>query len=90
MVKNDDKLCELGFTITLHYKIPDVVLCLDEKNWLYFIEAVTSVGEMEPKRIKEIREMTPGVAAGKINVTAFLYIKIFKKFSETLAWETEV
>ena len=39
---------------------------------------------------KEIEEMTTGVTAGKIYVTAFLDFKTFKKFSETLAWETEV
>ena len=39
---------------------------------------------------KEIEEMTEGVTAGKIYVTAFLDFKTFKKFSETLAWETEV
>lgn len=90
LVKNEDKLRELGFTITLHDKMPDVVLYLEEKNWLYFIESVTSVGPMEPKRIKEIEEMTTGVTAGKIYVTAFLDFKTFKKFSEMLAWETEV
>jgi len=90
LVKNEDKLCELGFTITLHDKMPDVVLYSEEKNWLYFVESVTSVGPMDPKRIKEIEEMTADVSAGKIFVTAFLDFKTFKKFSESLAWETEV
>lgn len=90
LVKDIDKLSSLGFEITLHDKMPDVVLYSEEKNWLYFVESVTSVGPMEPKRIKEIEEMTSGVAAGKIYVTAFLDFKTFKKFSETLAWETEV
>lgn len=89
LVKNETKLRELGFTITLHDKMPDVVLYSEEKDWLYFIESVTSVGPMEPKRIKEIEEMTVDVKAGKIYVTAFLDFKSFKKFSETLAWETE-
>lgn len=90
LVKNEDKLQKLGFTITLHDKMPDVVLYSEEKNWLYFVESVTSVGPMEPKRIKEIKEMTDDVSAGKIYVTAFLDFKTFKKFSDTLAWETEV
>ena len=34
--------------------------------------------------------MTENISAGKIYVTAFLDFKTFKKFSETLAWETEV
>ena len=90
LVKNEGKLRELGFEITLHDKMPDVVLYSADKNWLYFIESVTSVGPMEPKRIKEIEDMTQEVAAGKIYVTAFLNFKTFKKFSESLAWETEV
>ena len=34
--------------------------------------------------------MTASVTAGKVYVTAFLDFKTFKKFSEDLAWETEV
>lgn len=89
LVKNIDKLHKLGFAITLHDKMPDVVLFCEEKNWLYFIESVTSLGPMDPKRIKEIEEMTKNVKVGKIYVTAFLDFKTFKKFSESLAWETE-
>ena len=90
LVKNQEKLEELGFEITLHDKMPDVVLYLEDRNWLFFIEAVTSVGPMEPKRILEIKNMTREVKAGKIYVTAFLDFKTFKRFSESLAWETEV
>lgn len=90
LVKDTDKLRMLGFDVTLHDKMPDVILYSEEKNWLYFIESVTSVGPMEPKRIKEIEDMTSGVKAGKIYVTAFLDFKTFKRFSESLAWETEV
>lgn len=90
LVKDEGKLRDLGFEITLHDKMPDVVLYCEDKNWLYFVESVTSVGPMEPKRIKEIEEMTASVTAGKIYVTAFLDFKTFKKFSESLAWETEV
>lgn len=90
MIKNVEKLSSLGFEITLHDKMPDVVLYREDKNWVYFIESVTSVGPMDPKRILEIESMTEKVAAGKIYVTAFLDFVTFKKFSEQLAWETEV
>lgn len=90
LVKNVDKLHELGFEITLHDKMPDVVLYREDKDWIYFVESVTSVGPMDPKRILEISEMTSKVTSGKIFVTAFLDFKTFKKFSEDLAWETEV
>ena len=90
LVKNVDKLKNLGFEITLHDKMPDVVLYREDKNWIYFVESVTSVGPMDPKRILEITEMTKDVTAGKIFVTAFLDFKTYKKFAEELAWETEV
>ena len=88
LVKNEEKLRELGFEITLHDKMPDVVLYSEDKNWIYFIESVTSVGAMEPKRIKEIEEMTENVSAGKIYVTAFLDFKTFKKFVSTKDFPT--
>lgn len=90
LVKNETMLNKLGFKMTLHDKLPDVILYVEDKNWLYFIEAVTSVGPMSPKRIKELESMTSDVTAGKIYVTAFLDFKTFKSFSEALAWETEV
>ena len=90
LVKNDTKLQMLGFDITLHDKMPDVVLYSEEKEWLYFIEAVTSVGPMSAERILEIEKMTEHVTAGKIYVTAFPDFKTYKKFSSQLAWETEV
>ena len=90
LVKNVEKLTELGFEITLHDKMPDVVLYREDKEWLYFVESVTSVGPMDPKRILEITEMTKDVTAGKIFVTAFWDFKTYKRFSENLAWETEV
>lgn len=92
LYKNEAKLNELGFKITLHDKMPDVVLYCENSKWLYFIESVTSVGPMNSKRILEIKDMTQNVTAGKIYVTAFLskQHKAFKKFYLDLAWETEV
>ena len=90
LVKQEERLKELGFTITLHDKMPDVVLYRADKDWIYFVESVTSVGPMDPKRIVEIGQMTSNVTSGMIYVTAFLDFKTFKQFSEHLAWDTEV
>lgn len=90
LVKNEEKLLELGFEITLHDKMPDIVLYRADKNWIYFIESVTSVGPMNSKRIVEIQNMTNKVSAGKIFITAFLDFTTYKKFAASLAWETEV
>ncbi len=90
LVKDETKLQKLGFEITVHDKMPDVVLYREDKNWLYFIEAVTSVGPMDGKRLVELKAMTRNVSAGIIYVTAFLDFKTFKSFSDKLAWDTEV
>lgn len=90
LVKNAERLTALGFEITLHDKMPDVVLYREDKDWIYFVESVTSVGPMDAKRVLELTEMTKNVTAGKIFVTAFLDFKTYKRFSDTLAWETEV
>lgn len=90
LVKKAEKLSELGFEISLHDKMPDVILYRQDKNWIYFIESITSVGPMDPKRIIEIEAMTKNVTAGKIYISTFLDFSTFKKFSDQLAWETEV
>ncbi len=90
LIIQKEKLEKLGFKISLHEKMPDVVLYRADKNWLYFIEAVTSVGPMSPKRLLEIKEMTKQATAQMIFVTAFLDFATYKKFSTDLAWETEV
>jgi len=90
LYKDEWKLRQLGFSITLHDKMPDIVLYCEKKSWIYFIESVTSVGPIDAKRILEIEAMTKNVDCGKIYVTAFLDFKTFKKFSAFLAWETEV
>lgn len=90
LYKDKEVLKELAINMGEHEKLPDVILYEKEKRWLYFIEAVTSVGPISPKRLVEINNMTANCEYGKIFVTAFLNMKTFKKFAEELAWETEV
>ena len=70
--------------------MPDIVLYDKSKDWLYFIESVTSVGPMSANRVLELQNVTSQVRSGKIFVTAFLDFKNYKKFSDLLSWDTEV
>lgn len=90
LIKNEDKLSELGINMQEHTKLPDVVLYKEDKNWIYFVESVTSVGPINDKRIIEIGEMTQKCKSGKIYVTAFLDRETFRKFAHDIAFETEV
>ena len=89
MYKNTERLQELGFDITLDV-LPDVVLYVPDKKWLFFVECVTTVGPVDQKRMNDIENMTQGVDAGNVYVTAFPNFTTYKKFSQDLAWETEV
>lgn len=90
LVNNNDKLLSLGFSISVHDKMPDVVLYSEKNNWIYFVEAVTSVGPMSAKRLIELNALTENVKAGKIFVTAFPDFKTYKRFADKLSWDTEV
>jgi hypothetical protein len=93
LYKKRDELQKLGISISDHDKLPDVVLYRSDNNWLYFIEAVTSVGPVSVKRMNEINDMLENCECGIIYVTAFLDRSGkngFKKFIGEIAWETEI
>lgn len=77
LVKNEDKLCELGFTLC--DEMPNVVPYSEEKGWLYFIVSAPLVGPMQPKCSKETEEMPTRVTARKIYVATYFECKTFKE-----------
>lgn len=85
-----DYLRRLGVEIESHGQIPDVVLHDAHKDWLLLIEAVTSHGPMNAKRLRELKEIFVGSRAGLVFVTAFLDRATFSRFLADIAWETEV
>jgi adenine-specific DNA-methyltransferase len=87
---NVQKLESLDVKMTEHDKLPDVILYLKSKDWLFLVEAVTSHGPISPKRHREMKLMLRSCKAGPIFVTAFLTVADFRKFSADIAWETEV
>jgi hypothetical protein len=90
LVKNREELEYIGVDIPNNDKLPDVILYSSEKEWLYFIEAVTSVGAMSVKRMREIEAMLIKCTVRKVYITAFPDRKTYKKFIDQLAWGTEV
>ncbi len=90
LIFEDQIFAKLGVTASEHDKLPDIVLYDEHKNWIFLIEAVTSHGPVSPKRHVELEEMFENCTAGRIYVTAFLDFATFKKFSNEIAWETEV
>lgn len=83
-------LARLGVAIEAHGKMPDVVLHHTTENWLVLVEAVTSHGPMNAKRVVELRELFGGVSIGLVFVTAFPDKKTMVRYLPEIAWETEV
>lgn len=84
------RLEHLGIAITSHGKLPDVILYDESRNWLFFVEAVTSHGPVSPKRYVELEAEVVRSPAARVYVTAFPDFKEFKKHVADIAWETEI
>jgi type II restriction enzyme len=83
-------LLELNIPIGLDSKLPDVILYDRSRDWLFLIEAFTSVGPMSPQRIIDLEKLLSKCKSGKIYVTAFPNKAIFRSRVAEIAWETEV
>lgn len=83
-------LAKLGVVLDNHGKLPDVVIHDTKKNWLFLIESVTSHGPVDSKRHTELEELFARCSAGRVYVSAFPNRKVFMKYLESIAWETEV
>lgn len=87
---NEEQLAELGLTIDVHQKLPDIVAYSSGKGWLYIIEAVYSSGPISTNRLLELKEFMQACKAEVIYITTFLDRKTFRSFVNDIAWETEV
>jgi hypothetical protein len=85
-----DLLINLGVELDNHGKMPDVILYLPEKNWLFLIESVTSHGPVDAKRYGELMDLFGLAAAEMVFVTALPTRSLMAKFLGDIAWETEV
>lgn len=85
-----DFMAELGITLHERGKLPDAILFLEDKRWLYLIESVTSVGPVDGKRHAELTHLFGEAKAGLVFVTAFPSRELMARFLPSIAWETEV
>jgi hypothetical protein len=85
-----EAFAELGLKFDNHGKFPDVVLYFEKKNWILLIEAVTSHGPVNPKRMSELKKLFTKSKIGLVYVTAFPNRKTLVKYVSDISWETEV
>jgi DNA (cytosine-5)-methyltransferase 1 len=89
---NSDRLAGIGLPPPSRETLPDVVAYVQEKGWVFFVEAVTSFNPISDMRREQLRRhaQTKGMNHKIIFVTAFPDRKTFAKFSQQIGWETEV
>jgi adenine-specific DNA-methyltransferase len=90
VIHDVDFLATLGISVHERGKMPDAILYMENKNWLFLVESVTSVGPVDGKRHEELTHLFSKSSAGLVFVTAFPSRKVMAKFLPALAWETEV
>lgn len=87
----DEKLAkELKLSVDQHGKMPDVIFYIHDKNWIIFVESVTSHGPVDSKRLIEMEELFSKIPSDKIYISAFPNKQIMARYSTQIAWETEV
>ncbi len=85
-----EALKQLNVEVDSHGKMPDVILYLPARNWLFLIEAVTSHGPVDGKRHDELARLFSAAKAGCVFVTAFATRAEMTRYVAVISWETEV
>lgn len=83
-------LAELGVTVDSHGKMPDLVVYLQDRNWLLLLEAASSHGPVDAKRHGELSRLFADSTAGLVFVSCFPSRAQMRKYLADIAWETEV
>lgn len=83
-------LAELGVTVDSHGKMPDLVVYLQDRNWLLLLEAASSHGPVDAKRHGELSHLFADSTAGLVFVSCFPSRAQMRKYLADIAWETEV
>jgi len=81
---------ELGVSLDVHGKMPDVVVHLPDRNWLVLVEAVTSHGPVDNKRKLELQALMKECTCGLVFVTVVPDRRTLTRYLSVIAWETEV
>lgn len=76
---DQQRLLEVGLPLTEHDKLPDIVLHDRARDRLFLIEAVTSHGPVDRKRLTEFEALLKSCRAEPIYVSAFPDFNEFRK-----------
>lgn len=90
LICNDDQLDALGVSVDAHGKMPDLVVHMEDRNWIVLLEAVSTHGPVDHTRHLELKELFWNCTAGLVFVSCFVDQSTMKKYLTDISWETEV
>lgn len=90
VVLEEAALAELGVKLDKHGKFPDLIVYLEDRDWLVLLEAASSHGPVDAKRYGELEALFATSTARLVYVSCFPSRTEMRKYLADIAWETEV
>ena len=90
LVFEKEVLESLGVSIDDHGKMPDLVVHMEDRNWIVLFEAASTHGPVDSKRHIELKEIFGACTAGLVFVSCFPDQATMKRYVTEISWETEV
>ena len=90
LVFEEEILASLGVTVDQHEIMPDLVVYMEDRNWIVLLEAVSSHGPVDGNRHIQLKQLFKRCSAGLIFVSCFPDQATMKRYLTDISWETEV
>ena len=90
LVCEEEILASLGVTVDQHGIMPDLVVYMEDRNWIVLLEAVSSHGPVDGNRHIQLKQLFKRCSAGLIFVSCFPDQATMKRYLTDISWETEV
>lgn len=85
-----DELSELGVDADEHFKLPDAIVSVAERNWLVLLQAASSRGPIDEDRRDELRSLFVGAGADLVYVSCFTTRAELRDYPTDFAWGSSV
>ena len=90
VIYGQERLQQLGVSITPYNELPDIILYNEVRNWLFLIEAGILHKAVTHKRRKDLESLFIECKAFRIYVSAFRSYSQYRQYSSHIAWKTHV
>lgn len=84
------ELAALGVELDEHGKLPDLVVYMEDRDWLVLLEAASTHGPVDAKRYDELAKLFASASPGLVYVSCFPTRAVMRNYLADIAWETEV